>query len=229
MRARDVMATEVASVAPHIAVVDAARFLLERHISGAPVVDDDGRLVGIVSEGDLMRRAETGTDRRPSWWLALLTSAEDAAREYLKTHGRRVADVMTADVITVDEDTPLADVAAILERRRIKRVPVVRDHRVIGIVSRADLLRALAATKTLPPEPSLDDRAIRERLLAHLDEANLAHGFYANVVVSNGVVHLWGLVETEDERRAMEAAAHSIPGVRSVENNVTVGRIAGAL
>lgn len=221
MLARDVMTSPVATVPPDMPVVEVAQFLLERRISAAPVVDDDGRLLGIVSEGDLLHRPETGTLRRRSWWLSLLTSPEEQASEYIKTHGRRAADVMTREVVTVHEDTPLDEVAELLEKRRIKRVPVVRGGELVGIVSRADILRALASGREFSiGVPSADDRTIRQQLLDHLAREGLPHTSLVNVVVTDGVVHLWGIVETDEERQAMRVAAETIPGVRAVENHL---------
>jgi len=165
MRAMDVMTTDVITVDPETTVQALATLLAERGISGAPVVDASGRLVGIVSEGDLLHRAEIGTarrhrERRRSWWLDHF--AAELARDYVKSHGRTVKDIMTRDVVTVTEDTDLGEVAALLEAKRIKRVPVTRDGKVIGIISRANLVRALAATKGAPPrEGEDDDRTIR--------------------------------------------------------------------
>jgi CBS domain-containing protein len=222
MLARDVMTTTVATVSPDTPVPEIATLLLDRHISAAPVVDADNHILGIVSEGDLIHRAESDTERRRSWWLALLrTGAEDRAREYVRAHGRRAADVMTRDVVTVGEDTPLGELAELLERRRIKRVPVVRDGRLVGIVSRADLLRGLAAGRAAAQAPvTADDRAIREQLLGELDERGLVPTRYVNVVVADGVVHLWGLVDGPEQARAVRIAAETIPGVRAVEDHL---------
>lgn len=221
MRIRDVMTTEVAVVAADTPVEEVAQFLLDRHISAAPVVDEAGDLVGIVSEGDLIRRPETGTERHRSWWLALLTSPEDLAGEYVKSHGHRASDVMTSDVITVHEDMLLGELATLLEKRHIKRAPVMREGKLVGIVSRADILRALATTRaSAPPAPSADDRSIREQLLAALAKEGLPRGPQVNVVVSEGVVHLWGLVESEEERKALRVAAESITGVRGIEDHL---------
>lgn len=222
MRIRDVMTTEVAVVAAETPVEEVAQFLLDRHISAAPVVDEAGDLVGIVSEGDLIRRPETGTERHRSWWLALLTSPEELAGAYIKSHGHRASDVMTGDVIKAHEDMLLGELATLLEKCHIKRVPVMRQGKLVGIVSRADILRALATTQktSAPPAPSADDRSIREQLLAALAKEGLPRGPQVNVVVNEGVVHLWGLIETEEERKALRVAAESITGVRGIEDHL---------
>jgi CBS domain-containing protein len=221
MRAGDVMTPDVVRVRPDARVDEVARLMLEHHISGVPVIDAAGRLLGIVSEGDLVRRVETGTAGRRAWWLELLADPAALARDYVKTHGRRVTDVMTRDVLTVGVDTPVEDIARLLERRRIKRVPVVRDGRVIGIVSRADLVRGLAVRPAVPPPAGVaDDRAIRERVLAALRTQPWWVGAYRNVVVVDGVVHLWGLARSPAERDAMRVAAETVPGVRGVEDHL---------
>jgi CBS domain-containing protein len=217
MRARDVMTAEVITVGPETQVGEIARL---HRISAVPVTDAAGGLLGIVSEGDLMRRPESGTLPRRAWWLELLEDGAVEARDFVKTHGRRAADVMTSPVVTVGDDAPLGEIAGLLERRGIKRVPVVRDGRVIGIVSRADLIRGLA---TRPTEPdgatATDDRAIRESLLAVLRAQPWWSGRYRAVVVTDGVVHLWGLVRSQAERDAMRVAAENVPGVRGVEDH----------
>jgi CBS domain-containing protein len=220
MRAADVMTTEVITVTPETAVTDIARLLLRHRISAVPVVERGGRLVGIVSEGDLMRRVEAGTERRRPWWLALVAGAEDAAREYAKTHGHRASDVMTHQVVSVTEDTSLAEIARLLEERHIKRVPVLRDEQVIGIVSRADLLRAVASQPGPPPAVAMDDRTIREQIWRAFQGAGLEASAHLNVIVTDGVVHLWGLVASDDERRALRIAAEGVPGVRGVEDHL---------
>lgn len=222
MLARDVMTTDVATVSAYTPVEQVARFLLDRHISAAPVVDDDDHLVGIVSEGDLMHRAEIGTERQRSWWLSWFASREEVASDYVKSHGHRASDVMTRDVIVVHEDTPLGEVAALLERRRIKRVPVVRDGKLVGIVSRADILRALAAQKHKALEtPSGDDRWIRDQFFERMDKEGIPRPAVVNVVVTEGVVHLWGFVDSEEERKALHVLAEGIPGVKAVEDHLT--------
>ena len=232
MRAMDVMTPHVISVDPEASVQALARLLSERGISGVPVVDPDKRLVGIVSEGDLLHRAETGTERRieqrRSRWLDAIASEADLAREYIKSHGRKVKDVMTSNVISVTDTMELADVANLLETKRIKRVPVVRDGKIVGIISRANLVRALAATKNDPAtEVDSDDRTIRDKLLAELKRQEwfkVQQWFKiwaADVIVKDGVVHFWlSNDQTEEERRALRVAAENIEGVRRVEEHI---------
>jgi CBS domain-containing protein len=225
MQARDIMTTPVITVTPDTLVADVARLLLERGISAAPVVGADGGLVGIVSEGDLVGRPETGAEERRSWWLRLLAGPQDTARDYVRIHGRRVADVMTREVRTVTEEASITEVTRLLETHRIKRVPVVRDGRVVGIVSRADLLRGFGSRQP-PPAVAADDRALRARVLAALRDAGAAPGL-VNVVASDGVVHLWGAVDSEEQRQACRVAAENVPGVRGVDNHLGVVRLRG--
>lgn len=171
MQARDVMTTQVTTVHRDTPVPEIARLLLEHRISAVPVVDAEGRVEGIVSEGDLMRRHDTDTDgnSRSSWWLRLFETTETAAERYIRSHGRVAGEVMTRNVVAVDEDVPLSEIALLLEEKRIKRVPVIRDGRLVGIVSRANLLRALASRPTPPHAPGrTDDQALRERLLKEI-------------------------------------------------------------
>jgi CBS-domain-containing membrane protein len=227
MRASEVMTTNVITVGPDTSVQEIARILSERSISAVPVVDASSRLVGIVSEGDLLHRVETGTERRVqrrrrSWWLDTIGSDAELARDYVKSHGRTAKDVMTRDVVTVNEDTELADIANLLETKRIKRVPVLKDGKVAGIVSRANLVRALAAAGSpLTADTALDDRTIRERLLAELSGQPWVHSWAADIIVRDNVVHLWISEDRPDEeRRALRVAAENIPGVRGVEEHL---------
>jgi len=215
------MTNDVISVGDHAAVPAVARLLAERGISAVPVVDDDNRVVGMVSEGDLLHRAEIGTECRRSWWLDMMASTDKLAGDYIKSHSGSVKDIMTRDVISVIETTPLAEIAVLLETHRIKRVPVVRDGRLVGIVSRANLVRALAMTiDEAAVGAEDDDRALRDRLLAELKTQRWAEVSPANVTVKDGVVHLWSSYLSEQEKRALVVAAESIPGVRRVENHM---------
>jgi CBS domain-containing protein len=220
MQAKDIMTSPVITVAPEAPVAEVAALLLEKHISAVPVVEPGGRLAGIVSEGDLMRRPESGTERRQSWWLALVSDPQSDAREFVKSHGLHAKDVMSRELVTVGEDAPLDRIADLLEKHGIKRVPVVRDGRVVGIVSRANLLQALIAR----PQASAvqaDDRALRDAVKSALG-ATGARALYVNVLVTEGVVHLWGLAHTDEERQAMRVAAEGVPGVRQVEARINL-------
>jgi CBS domain-containing protein len=224
MQAKDVMTTRVVTVRPDTRVERIAALLLERRISGVPVVDADGRLLGIVTEGDLMRRPELGTERLRGWWLQLFGDERGRASEYARAHGSRAAEVMTRNVVTVSEEASVGEIARLLEEHRIKRVPVVRGEQVVGIVSRANLLQALAARPTpAPTERWVDDRALRDEVMRVLDREGMSVRGPLNVIVSNGVVELWGLVESEEERRAMRVAVENVPGVVSIKDNL--GRI----
>ncbi len=223
MQVRDIMTTAVATVTRDTPVADVVNLLLQRHISAVPVVDDDGNVLGMVSEGDLLRRHETGTERHRSWWLGMLSSSEELAADYVKSHGQHAGEVMTHPAITTGEDTPLAEIADILESHRIKRLPVVRDGKLVGLVARADLLRALAAEaiRLGAGEPPTDDRSIREQMLKALEDERWVSSAYLNVVVSDGVIHLWGMVGSDEEREALKVAAESIPGVKGVETHLS--------
>jgi len=219
MKARDVMVSPVITVKPDASVREVAQTLLERRISAVPVVDDRGKLVGIISEGDLLHRAEADTQRQRPWWLLVMTSDEALAADYVKEHSRKVADVMTKNVITANPDTPLHEIARTLERHAIKRVPIVQDGQVVGIVSRANLIQAVASDRK-KPEASPSDKAIREQLLAHLQSQRWADTGLVNATVTDGVVDLWGISNSEVEQKAIRIAAESIPGVVAVNDHL---------
>jgi CBS domain-containing protein len=226
MRAIDVMTTDVITVRPDTTVQALARLLAESGISGVPVVDANGELLGIVSEGDLLHRAEVGAARRHrvrrrSWWLDHYAS--ENAREYVKDHGRTVADVMTRDVVTVTENAELADVAALLEAKRIKRVPVARGRKVVGIISRANIVRAVGATMGATSAAGADDdRSIRAHLLSELGREEWAKTIWPeDVIVRDGMVHFWiSDDESPEKREALRVAAESISGVRGVQEHL---------
>ncbi len=226
MRAIDVMTTNVITVTPDTSVRDLAELLGRHGISGVPVVDAANELVGIVSEGDLLHRAETGTerrtDRRRTRWVDWLTSDQGVARDYLKSHARSVRDVMTRDVITVTEATGLDEVADLLETQRIRRLPVVRDGKLVGIISRANLVRALAMTKAEPANDAmLDDFTIRDALLVELRDKQWAKVWAAEIMVRDKVVHLWcSDDQPSEERHALRVAAENTPGVIRVEEHI---------
>jgi CBS domain-containing protein len=221
MRARDVMTTNVVTVTPDTTVEDIARTLLARRISAVPVTDAASQVVGIVSEGDLMRRPESGTDRPTGWWLGLLLSPKEQAAEYVKTHGRHAKDVMSRPVITVDDTATLEQVADVLERRLIKRVPVLRDRKLVGIVSRANLLQGLVTAKSGKPMTS-DDETIRASILESIREEAGVRSDFINITVAGGTVHLWGAVQSEEERKAVRLIAEKTIGMRTIDDHLGV-------
>ena len=222
MKASDVMVSNVITVPITATIGETAAILLNNHISGAPVLGEKGELVGIVSEGDLMRRPETGTAKPPSWWLELISSERSLASEYIKSHSRKVVDVMSRNVVTASPDTPLGDIAALLERNRIKRVPIVEGGKIVGIVSRANILQALAsATKKLPSLASEGDVELRRKVIARL-AAEKWRPTMLTVTVQDGSVDLWGLVHSIEEKKAARLVAELTPGVRSVVDNIVV-------
>lgn len=222
MQAKDVMVSPAITVGPDASVAETANILLENRISAVPVVNEKGALVGIVSEGDLIRRAEIGTDRRRSWWLELLASNNTIVMEYVKSHASKVSDIMTTWPITVGEETPLAEIADLLETRQIKRVPVMREGKVVGIVSRANLLQAFAAMRRAAPEGKPHDSAIRAEVLKTIDSAHLVRPYGLTVTVKDGNVHLTGMVGTAEEKKALRIAAEVTQGVQSVTENLLV-------
>lgn len=219
MRARDVMTRDVVTVTPEATVEEIARVLLARHISGVPVVNGNGELVGIVSEGDLMRQVGQDDERRPSWWLRLFASPDEERAKYVRTHGRHARDIMTGAVATVKEDTSVGEVAALLEERRIKRVPVVANGKVVGIVSRSDLLQGLA---TLQPQPEVE--ATDTELRREVEQAVRKHitAPTVSVTVRGGQAHLWGMVESREARDAAGVAAENASGITAVHNRISV-------
>lgn len=219
MHAKDIMTRAVISVKPDASVRDAASLLLDKRVSALPVIDDAGKLLGIISEGDLMHRQESGTTRRRSWWLMLVSSPQERAMDYIREHSRKVADVMSRKVVTIEEDTPLEEIADLIEKNRIKRVPVMRDGRVVGIVSRADLLRGLIARREAPVQA--DDQTIRAAVEKELETLGVLDHF-VSVVVSGGVVHLWGEVSSQAEKDAARVAAETVDGVRGVRDEIGI-------
>ena len=217
MRVSDIMTEEVVSITPDATVAEAARLMIKERISGLPVIDGQRRLVGIITEGDLLRRSETGTQHDRPRWLQVFLSPHRLAAEYVHSHSNRVADLMTADVAVADEDATLNDVVEIMQRRQINRIPVVRNHLVVGIVTRANLLHALANN---PPRPaSADDRQIRTEILAELGRHKWA-AKQLEVAVRDGVVDLWGLITDEGQRDAIHVVVENVAGVRQIKDHL---------
>ncbi|RZF24522.1 CBS domain-containing protein [Paraburkholderia sp. UYCP14C] len=220
MQASDIMTTPVVSIAPDRSVYDAAKLLTEHHISGMPVVDDNGDVIGVVSEGDLLRRVETGTEtQRRSWLAEFMAPTRELAAEYLKEHSIQVRDVMSAPALTVHHAAPLTEVAELLGRKHIKRLPVLRDGKLVGIVSRANLVRALASCAPAQLDAQPSDEQIRRAIAKDLDGHRWAMAS-DGLIVTEGVVHCWGVARSEEERKAILAAAARVPGVKGVKDHM---------
>ena len=222
MKASDVMVSNVITVSPDATVQEVADLLLQNRISAVPVVSAGGEILGIVSEGDLINRPETETSHRKSWWLDALASNETLASEYVRSHSRKVADVMTTDVISAAPDTSVSEVAALLEKNRIKRVPIIDNGRLVGIVSRANLLQGLASLGRKAPQARPDDAAIRDKVMAKLNHERWAKPALISVTVLDGTVDLWGIVESPAEKKAVHVLAEVTPGVRAVNDNLII-------
>ena len=220
MQAKDVMTQPVIAIAPETSIWEAVRLMLQRKISGLPVVDKSGHLAGIVTEGDFLRRIETGTLRRRPRWIEFLVGPGRLAQEYVHASGRKVDEVMTIEVHSVAEDAPLDEVVTLMERHRIKRVPVLRGQQMVGIVTRANLVRALARVAKQLPSASTDDATICRRLLSHLDQQKWAPTGSIGIAVTDGIVTLSGTITDERERQALCVAAENTPGVKKVEDQL---------
>jgi len=212
------MVRAVATASPDTTVDGLARLMINLRISCVPVLDNDGRLIGIVTEGDLLRRVEIGTSSHRPRWSEPFSSNSQLAAEYIKSHARRLADIMTREVFSVDETATLREIVDLLEEKKIKRVPVMHNGKIVGIVSRADLLKVLASggAETADKER---DRTIRRLVLAELREQKWSDAGEGRVVVTDGVVHFWGIVASENERRALRVVAENTPGFRGIEDH----------
>lgn len=218
LRARDLMATEVVTVAPDTPVLAVASLLAERHISAVPVVGTDGALQGLVSEADLIRRIASEAEERPGWFASLFANRFAQAERFAKAHGLTAADIMTRDLHTVGPDAPVEEVASLLEQKRIRRAPVVEGGRLVGLVSRADLLRALVA----PPAAAtadLSDEAIRRTILDRMRREPWGDVWSLAVTVKDGIVSLDGWSRDPATARAVTVLAQETPGVKAVEDN----------
>jgi len=219
MKVADIMVRNVISVGPDASVREIASLMLERRISGVPVVDGERRVLGIVSEGDLIRRPEIGTYSSPTGWLTVFLSQDESARDFVKTHGLLATEVMSRPAICVAPETPLGEVVQLFARHRVKRLPVVEHGKLAGLVTRAELLRALVARQAIPPIAS-GDQEIRDRIEAILRSEVWAPSAYVNVQVSEGVVQLWGMVNSIAQRDALVLAVRGTPGVREVQQHI---------
>jgi len=213
MRAHQIMTRPVVTVTPETTIVDAANLMLQRHVSGLPVVDGAGKLVGVVSEGDFIRRSEIGTGRQRGRWLRFILGPGMSASDFVHEHGQKVGEVMTKSPLTITEDT------ALMEKNNVKRLPVVRGDNMVGIVSRANLLQAVASLARQVPDPTADDDHIRNRIIDALEKYDWCP-FGLSVIVRDGVVHLSGVITEERARQATVVAAESVQGVKTVHDHL---------
>ena len=219
MHARQIMARNVISVTPEHTVLDAVNLMLRNHVSGLPVLDQAGAVVGMVSEGDFLRRAEIGTPRKHNRLLGFIFGHGDEAEDYVREHGRKISEVMTTSPITVGEATPLSEIVDLLARNNIKRVPVVENGKLVGIISRSDLLQAVASLARDIPDPTADDDHIRDRIIAELQKQDWCP-LGLSVVVRDGIVHLTGVIANERYRQAAIVAAENVHGVVKVHDHL---------
>jgi CBS domain-containing protein len=219
MRAHQIMTRQVITIAPGASIVEAANVMLDKHISGLPVVDETGAVVGIVSQGDFIRRAEIGTERKRGRWLKFLVGPGTAASDFVRERGRKVEEIMTPDPCTVTEDATLEDIVELMERNHVKRLPVLRGDRLVGIVTRTNLLRAVAGLTRDVPDPTADDDHIRHRIINAIEKSDWTP-FGLGVIVANGVVHLSGVITNEQSREASIVAAENISGVTKVHDHL---------
>jgi CBS domain-containing protein len=219
MRAHQIMTRPVISVTPDTKVADAANTMLEKHISGLPVVDATGKLVGIVSEGDFIRRSEIGTQRNRGRFLKFILGPGEAAADFVHEHGSNVAEIMTPQPLTITEDTPLEEIVELMEKNNIKRLPVMRADKVVGIVSRSNLLQAVASLAREIPDPTADDDHIRNRVIDAIEKNDWCP-FGLSVIVRDGIVHLSGVITEERARKAAVVAAENVTGVVKVHDHL---------
>lgn len=220
MLASEIMTRSVVTITPDASILDAVRLMIGQRISGLPVVDNDGNLEGILTEGDLLRRFETGTEKRRPRWLEFLRGPGQQAEDYVRTHGRKVREIMTEEVATASPDATLDTVVDVMERRRVRRVPIVTNGKLAGVVSRADLLKVLGTALDQQTTATEGDEALRTAVIDELNRQDHGARARVSVVVTDGVVYLEGLVYDPRERTAMRVAAENVPGVKEVRDNI---------
>jgi CBS domain-containing protein len=223
MKARDIMVQDVIAVSPDTLVRDIALLMVEKHISGVPVLTDNGKLIGMVSQSDLLHRAEVGTERKHKWWFRIFADSSALAREYAKAHGLKAHDIMSRYVVSVRDDAELRDVADILDKRRIKRVPVVREDRMVGIITRGDLVRALSQVQVTAAAKRIGNAALHKKLYERIQSQPWINDNYISLAVNDGVVELGGFVETADQHAALCVLIEETEGVNRVDDKISVG------
>jgi CBS domain-containing protein len=230
MKANDVMTHCLVSIAPEVPILQAIARMISHQVSGMPVISAEGQLVGMVTEGDFLRRVETHTEAPRRRWLELLLGAGDRADEYTRSHGHTVHDVMSRNVVTVSKETPLSEVVRLMEEHGIKRIPVIDDGRVVGIVSRADLMSALGQCLSKSKKASATDESIRQRILTEMRRQTWCPVHSLRIAVRKGVVDLKGTIFDERQRRALRVLVESVEGVKGVRDDLTrVESMSGAV
>jgi CBS domain-containing protein len=219
MRAHQIMTRKVTTVKADTPILEAANLMLQQHVSGLPVIDETGKLIGIISEGDFIRRSEIGTQKAQGRWLKFLVGPGRSASEFVQEHGRKVGEIMTEDPCTATEDTSLEEVVRLMERQNVKRLPVVRGDTLVGMVTRSDLLRTVASLARDIPDPTADDDHIRNRVIASI-EKNEWQPVQLSVTVRDGIVHLSGIITDERFRKATVVAAENVSGVKLVHDHL---------
>ncbi|MCP1966548.1 CBS domain-containing protein [Bradyrhizobium elkanii] len=222
MYAHQIMARKVLSTTPDSAILDAANIILQHRVSGLPVVDPDGTLVGIITEGDFLHRSEIGTGRKRNWLMTFILGPGKWAEDYVLEHGRKVSEIMTREPVTVAEDAPLTTVVGLMEKNNVKRLPVVRDGKLVGIITRSDLLRTVASLARNVPAPTENDDQIRRRILDEIEQ-NAWCPLGLSVIVRDGIAHLSGVITESRFRNAAIVAAENVPGVREVHDHLCWG------
>ncbi|OKO72651.1 CBS domain-containing protein [Bradyrhizobium sp. NAS96.2] len=219
MRAHQIMTRHLITVGTETSIIEAAKLMMDHHVSGMPVVELSGRLVGILSESDFLRRSEIGTQRRRGRWLQFLLGSGHAAADFVHERGRKVGEMMSCDPVTVTEEMSLPDLVDLMEKMSVKRLPVMREGRLVGLVTRADLLRAVASIAHQIPDPTADDKHVHDRIVRALDGANWCP-LGLQVAVRNGVVHMRGIIVDERARQAAIVAAENVAGVKEVHDHL---------
>jgi CBS domain-containing protein len=219
VRARQIMTRPVITVAPETPIVEAANTMLQRHVSGLPVLNKAGQLVGIISEGDFIRRSEIGTQRKRGRFLRFILGSGKEATDFVHEHGRKIAEIMTPDPLTIDEETDLETIVGLMEKNGVKRLPVMRGDKLVGIVSRSNLLQAVASLAREIPDPTADDDHIRNRIIDTLEKNNWCP-LGLGVTVRDGIVHLSGVITEERSRQAAIVGAENVAGVKKVHDHL---------
>jgi CBS domain-containing protein len=222
MNAQEAMTKDVITVGPDATVGEIAALLVQHRISAVPVVSQDNRVVGIVTQTDLGHRSETGTEKKRKWWLDVFADADAKAREYIKSHGLKAQDVMTRHIVSVSRTSSLAEVAEVLDTHRIRQVPVMEDGKLVGMVSRTDLVRKLAEVRIAAPSARPENGALQKAIWDQIKAQTWLTSAYLNLAVKDGVVELWGAVDSEEQRRALRVLVENVSGVQRVENNVAL-------